>query len=134
MTDPWGNELFGGVCNYFENTLYGCCCPSCALASVKSSYDGSSWCFNCLCFSVSPHLVRNYIRVGYNIEGSYGCGDCCMSYLCKQCVVVQLLNEVKLRGPKIVSLATESEAPWKSQTKDAIFFDDCINGVCIVSR
>ena len=41
-------------------------------------------------------LKRGEIRERYNIQGS-GCSDCCVSFWCSCCAVIQQDNEVKIR-------------------------------------
>lgn len=41
-------------------------------------------------------MKRGEIRDQYNIEGS-DCGDCCVSYWCMCCAMIQADKEVKLR-------------------------------------
>ena len=87
----WNNALFGGYCcNDIFNCLYGTFFPACAMASAKSIFDGSDWCFNCMCFSPNPCLTRNYIRRGYGITGRIGISDCFTTGLCLPCVTVQV--------------------------------------------
>jgi hypothetical protein len=44
-------------------------------------------------------LTRNYIRQGYSIGGRVGLADCFSSCCCYPCSVIQIVNEVTLRGP-----------------------------------
>jgi len=77
---------------------YSCCCPACASASAKTNFDGSNWCFNCLC--VPTGVTQSIIRDGYKIEG--GClGDASATVCCciQPCAVTRMLREVKTRGP-----------------------------------
>ena len=123
----WNNSLFGGcLCNDVFNCLYGTFFPACALSSAKSLFDGSDWCFNCICFSHNPCLMRNYIRRGYGINGRIGISDCFLTTVCLPCVAVQLLNEVGTRGPVIVSVADKSESPWLAPSHDY----SCIHDPC----
>lgn len=45
---------------------YGLLCPMCATATARSEYDGSNFCFNCMC--VGGALTRSIIRSGLSIE------------------------------------------------------------------
>ena len=117
--------LFTGwccCCNSSEgaclNSIYGSCFPCCAIASAKSSFDGSEFCFNLVCFGCSPGLVRNYMRQGYEIKGRVGLSDCCIASTFPCCVITQLLNEVRVRGPKLVSIPDQNASPWLAPTKD----------------
>lgn len=125
--------------------MYACCCPTCAIASAKSNFDGryvdfilseyktiidgkfyvSSWIFNCFCFGTSPMFVRNYIRMGYNIEGRVG-RDCCVSICCGCCSINQMLNETETRGPKITSITSTQQSDWVAPVRDfSILGDPC---------
>jgi hypothetical protein len=42
-------------------------------------------------------LKRGEIRERYNIKGS-GCDDCCVSFWCSPCALMQQDNEVKIRA------------------------------------
>eukprot|EP00052_Salpingoeca_macrocollata_P021964 m.189410 g.189410 ORF g.189410 m.189410 type:complete len:288 (-) comp21672_c0_seq4:185-1048(-) len=86
------------ICSCFSNWgtfWYGLCCMPCALASARSEFDSSNWCFNCLC--VSPCLARSVVREGYNISGNC-VGDLLLPAFCPCCTTCQLLNEVRYRG------------------------------------
>eukprot|EP00656_Telonema_subtile_P005228 TRINITY_DN12376_c0_g1_i1.p1 TRINITY_DN12376_c0_g1~~TRINITY_DN12376_c0_g1_i1.p1 ORF type:complete len:177 (-),score=6.53 TRINITY_DN12376_c0_g1_i1:504-1034(-) len=94
------NQWSSGVCGCFDDCgscCYACFCPSCAVASAASRYDGSNWCFNWLC--KSPCATHNILRTGkYSIKG--GCGDdICLPLCCSTCVAARMLREVKVRGP-----------------------------------
>ncbi|KAH3756107.1 hypothetical protein Pelo_12095 [Pelomyxa schiedti] len=82
--------------------LYGWCCPFCAMASARSKYDGSDWCFNCMCGT--PSFIRNIIREGYGIEGNC-CNDLLVGWCCSPCASIQAIGEVKKRGsPKSATM------------------------------
>ena len=81
------------------NCCYGLTFPLCALASAKTLHDNSNFCYNFTCFSCFPALTRSYIRQGYNIGGRIGLADCFSSCCCYPCSVIQLINEVSIRGP-----------------------------------
>jgi len=129
--DIWQNELICGCFNNPINCLIGCFCPAIALSLAKSRFDGSDFCFNCVCFSCSPLLVRNYIRQGYGISGRVGCGDCLTSAFCPHCVSTQLLNEVDARGPKIVSVQNEQDGPFLAPERDYSCSGDMIDCCCV---
>jgi len=129
--DIWQNELICGCFNNPINCLIGCFCPAIALSLAKSRFDGSDFCFNCVCFSCSPLLVRNYIRKGYGIKGRVGCGDCLASVCCPNCVSTQLLNEVDSRGPKIVSVQNEHDGPFLAPERDYSCSGDMIDCCCV---
>lgn len=63
-------------------------------------------------------MVRNYVRMGYGIEGRIGMSDCCIASYCAPCVAVQMLNEVESRGPKIVSIASIEQSGYLAPHKD----------------
>ena len=54
-----------GWCYNPVTCLYSTFCPPCAIATAKSTFDGSDWCFNCVCFGLNPCIVRNYVRYLY---------------------------------------------------------------------
>lgn len=124
-TNNWKNPLFYGIFDDLFNCMYGTFCPICAIASAKSKFDGSSWCFNCCCFGCSPQITRNYIRVGYDIDGRVGTSDMTIPKYCCPCVAVQMLNEVEIRGPKIVSIASIEQSGYLAPHKDYSCLRDC---------
>eukprot|EP00760_Papus_ankaliazontas_P032954 PhM_4_TR609/c1_g1_i1/m.26097 len=75
----------------FGMWLNACCCGPCAFSSLRSEFDGSSWCFNCMC--VPGCVVRNIMREAYDIEGS--CGGDILSGLCACCNYTQLKKELQ---------------------------------------
>ncbi|CAM9847086.1 unnamed protein product [Chrysoparadoxa australica] len=79
-----------------EGGMTACLCPCVLSASALTAYDESPWELNALC--VSPCMVRNIIRHGYNIPGS-SLSDCAMGLFCGPCVASQALSEVEKRGP-----------------------------------
>lgn len=96
----------------FEAAIYTFCCPYCALADARSSYDGSDCIFNFFC--VPTAIARNIIREGYKIKG--GCmEDICCSVLCPFCTICQLVNEVAERGPINRAKMDISLAPMPGQ-------------------
>ena len=108
------------------NCCYGSLFPCCAVASAKSAFDGSEFCFNLFCFGSCPGLVRNYMRQGYEIKGRVGISDCFISALLPCCVITQLLNEVRLRGPKMESISDQTNSPWLAPARDS----SCIGDPC----
>mmetsp|Transcript_13258 Transcript_13258/g.12006 ORF Transcript_13258/g.12006 Transcript_13258/m.12006 type:complete len:257 (-) Transcript_13258:160-930(-) len=132
--DEWQNNFFSGWCNNPINCLLGCFLPQCSFAIAKSKFDGSDCCFNCICFSNSPLLVRNYIRQGYGIHGRVGCGDFCLSACCPNCAATQLLNEVDTRGPKIVSISNERDGPFLAPEKEYSCSGDIIDCCCVIAN
>ena len=103
LSTQFGGDGAGGP---FRNPLFGCtkdintccmalCCPCILSAQTRGKYDGSAFCFNCLCIPVA--LSRNIIREGYNVQGSC-CEDVLLSCLCGICVLSQLSYEVADRG------------------------------------
>ena len=109
--------------------LYGYFCPCCALASAKSRFDGSSFCFNCLCFN-NICLVRNYIRSGYGIQGRVGVSDCCFATFLAPCAITQLLNETEERGPKLTSPESEESSPWLAPSREHSMLGDPCDFCC----
>ena len=101
-----------------------------ALASAKSQFDGSEWCFNVCCFSFSPCIVRNYVRMGYEIDGRVGYSDCFCPTLCAPCAITQLLNETNSRGQKISSVKTNIESPWLAEKKEYSCLGDPCDFLC----
>lgn len=45
-------------------------------------------------------MKRGEIREQFNIKGS-GCGDCCVSFWCSCCAIIQQEKEVKKRLEKV---------------------------------
>eukprot|EP00727_Mastigamoeba_balamuthi_P003723 m51a1_g13348 hypothetical protein (352) ;mRNA; f:626-2164 len=82
-------------CESVVSCLYGWFCPHCAMASARTYFDTSNWCFNCLV--VPSALHRNVIREGYRLEGHY-VGDIVISTCCLPCTASQVLSEVHSRG------------------------------------
>ncbi|KAI1180711.1 PLAC8 family-domain-containing protein [Nemania sp. FL0916] len=50
----------------------------------------------CGCGWIYQMLKRGEIRERYGVKGS-GCGDCCVSFWCSCCALIQQDNEVKIR-------------------------------------
>lgn len=133
----WGSGLFScfqecGTCSY------SCCCLPCATASARTNFDGSNWCFNCMC--VTAGTTQSIIRDGYRIEGdciSDVCASCCLS----PCATTRMLREVKNRGPcgskttitatgQLVRLTdSEKSRPWSTGLCEC--HQNC--GICIRS-
>lgn len=101
INNKWRHPVLCGYCHNLQNCLHGTFCPCSAVATAKSSFDGSDWMFNFLCFGCYPHQVRNFIRSGYQIDGRVGTSDFLITSICYPCVATQLLNEVDSRGPKL---------------------------------
>ncbi|KAI3332077.1 PLAC8 family-domain-containing protein [Xylariaceae sp. AK1471] len=60
----------------------------CLIHGAINCFTGCGW--------IYAMLKRGEIREKYNIEGS-GCGDCCVSFWCSCCALIQQDNEVKIR-------------------------------------
>ncbi|KAH9904107.1 PLAC8-domain-containing protein [Xylariomycetidae sp. FL2044] len=60
----------------------------CLIHGAITCFTGCGW--------IYAMMKRGEIRERYDIEGS-GCGDCCTSYWCPCCDVIQQDNEVKMR-------------------------------------
>jgi Cys-rich protein (TIGR01571 family) len=122
-----------GWCYNPLTCLYGTCCPCCAVASAKTMFDGSDWCFNCVCFGANPCIVRNYVRMGYEIDGRAGYSDCFCPCVCCPCAVTQLLNEVTYRGPKIYSTKKAGSTPgtsWMAERSTSSLCGDVPDFLC----
>lgn len=50
MTNDWRHHIFGDYFDNIFNCCFGTCFAPCALATVKSHFDGSDCAFNCICF------------------------------------------------------------------------------------
>lgn len=91
-----------GLCDCFNDCgtcMFGLCCPVCAIASARSSYDRSNFLFNCLC--MHPAVSRNIVRQGLNIKGD--CLDDLMTTLwCMHCAATQLLREVESKPQTVI--------------------------------
>jgi Cys-rich protein (TIGR01571 family) len=146
--NQWNAGLGSEYCLNCCTCCFGTCFPMCALATVKSQFDGSDLCFNCICFSWNVGLVRHYIRAGYGIVGQPGYSDCCLATCCTPCVITQLLNEgrsllvlcvgdsllkssyvicaVAIRGPKFEPELSINDHPWTVQRQDVpVCADPC---------
>ncbi|CAM9773841.1 unnamed protein product [Chrysoparadoxa australica] len=77
--------------------LFGAFCPGIAAARARTHFDGSSCCFQLLC--MTSCAARSIIREGYNIEGSCCGEDILKPAFCPCLSAIQMLNEVKHRGP-----------------------------------
>lgn len=121
------NSLIMGYCFNPGKCLYGTFLFPCAIASAKSRFDGSGWCFNLVCFGCSPCIVRNYIRLGYEIDGRIGYSDCFCPTFCAPCTATQLLNEVDSRGPKIISARS---GPWLAEKSEYSAIGDPCDFCC----
>jgi len=112
---PWTS----GLCSCFDDfssCCYACMCPMCAGASAREDFDGSNWCFNCLCLNAC--VLRNVVREAYNIEGTC-LGDCCTPFLCNCCALSQVLREVKARGSaNSITAQTSSGQLVRVQTQE----------------
>jgi len=84
-------------CECTKSCLYAYTCHACAAADVRSSFDGSDFCFNCCC--VGLPLINNIIRMAYGINGST-CNDMVTATFCPCCTVHRLQREVRARGPR----------------------------------
>lgn len=126
VEDPeceWSSGLFScfddcGSC------MFGWCCAPCAIASARSDFDGSNWCFNCCCanwYSCGYGFcaTRNIVREGYHIEGSC-IGDLCLPFWCctGPCALCQVLRETKIRG-QVQGTVTVQAANGRTITKQA---------------
>ncbi|KAI8629044.1 PLAC8 family-domain-containing protein [Xylariaceae sp. FL1651] len=60
----------------------------CLLHGAINCFTGCGW--------IYAMVKRGEIRERYNIKGS-GCGDCCVSFWCSCCALIQQDNEVKIR-------------------------------------
>ncbi|KAI1470926.1 PLAC8-domain-containing protein [Daldinia caldariorum] len=74
----------------------------CMIHGAISCFTGCGW--------IYAMLKRTEIRERYNIEGS-GCGDCCVSFWCPCCALIQQDNEVKLRQSKAQPIAQAYQSP-----------------------
>ncbi|KAI0206315.1 PLAC8 family-domain-containing protein [Astrocystis sublimbata] len=64
------------------------CNSDCLIYTAISCFTGCGW--------IYAMLKRGEIRERYGIQGS-GCNDCCVSYWCPCCALIQQDNEVKIR-------------------------------------
>jgi len=88
--------------------LYSWCLPCCAMATARTEYDESNFVFNLL--TLSPSMARNIIRQGYGIEGN-ACEDIFIPLFLQPCVIAQMLEEVRKRGP--IRGAESGQQEWK---------------------
>ncbi|KAH3757824.1 hypothetical protein Pelo_10376 [Pelomyxa schiedti] len=94
MTE-WQAPLFSCKKCSCRSFCYAFCCSSCASATAVNNFDDTNWCIACM-YSSAP-LVRNHIRMGYGIEGTY-LQDALIGCLLPWCSTCQVLEEVKKRG------------------------------------
>ncbi|KAI1482351.1 PLAC8-domain-containing protein [Daldinia eschscholtzii] len=74
----------------------------CMIHGLINTFTGCGW--------IYAMLKRTEIRERYNIEGS-GCGDCCTSYWCPCCALIQQDNEVKIRQSNAQPIAQAYQSP-----------------------
>ncbi|KAI0525948.1 PLAC8 family-domain-containing protein [Xylaria bambusicola] len=60
----------------------------CLIHGAVTCFTGCGW--------IYAMIKRGEIRERYGIQGS-GCGDCCVSFWCSCCALIQQDNEVKIR-------------------------------------
>lgn len=94
-------EFHSNLCNCCSAGTVNCLgaflgCVPCLLAGARNDFDSSNACFNCCC--VNPCVARSLIREGYGIDGSCG-EDILIASCCGPCSAVQLVSEVRKRGP-----------------------------------
>ncbi|CVL06408.1 related to DUF614 domain protein [Fusarium mangiferae] len=110
QSQDWQNGL-SGCCSPLDSCLLSTCLPciifgrtsqrldnpsgpiesinsDCAIFCAIQSFTGCGWIYNM--------MKRREIREKYGIEGS-GMGDCCTSFWCLCCALVQQDKEVKVR-------------------------------------
>ncbi|KAI8957254.1 PLAC8-domain-containing protein [Daldinia sp. FL1419] len=68
----------------------------CMIHGLITCFTGCGWIYGM--------LKRTEIRERYNIQGS-GCGDCCVSFWCSCCALIQQDNEVKIRQQNATPIA-----------------------------
>uniref|UniRef100_A0A7S2XYH0 Uncharacterized protein n=1 Tax=Fibrocapsa japonica TaxID=94617 RepID=A0A7S2XYH0_9STRA len=127
--EQWQNGLCQCAGGSFGTCFYGLFCPCCAIATARTYYDGSNWCFNCL---VTPHLAaRDIIREGYNIKGSW-LSDIFLTIFCAGCSAVQLMNEVETRGLVSADFGTARPPDPQPWTKKGVCsnFGNFFFGMC----
>eukprot|EP01062_Namystynia_karyoxenos_P060014 TRINITY_DN51461_c0_g1_i1.p2 TRINITY_DN51461_c0_g1~~TRINITY_DN51461_c0_g1_i1.p2 ORF type:complete len:161 (+),score=42.52 TRINITY_DN51461_c0_g1_i1:91-573(+) len=98
--ERWSSGLF--VCHTdCGGCVRTCCCMPCSLAETKTTFDESAWLLMLCCACWTPlafgTLLRNEMRIGYGIRGSWP-KDVCISCLCFCCSACQMAREVKYRG------------------------------------
>eukprot|EP00808_Paulinella_micropora_P018383 g11653.t1 len=94
-----------GIC------LKACFCPCCSYGSINEKL-GNGYCGNCLLFFCCIHFqcfchmgVRSQIREKYGIED--GCNDCCITFCCPCCALIQEERELNMRGSAGAGPATQ---------------------------
>merc|ERR1712070_467600 len=115
-SEEGANDWETGLCDCFDDfsiCCYGAFCLPCATASARTNYDGSNWCFNCLC--MSPVLVRNIAREGmWNIGGNC-LADVLIGCFCAPCSVCQILRESEIKGTVAeAKLARNASNQWST--------------------
>lgn len=125
-TNEWNRSLFD-----FDNCL-NCViayfCGPCTMATTRTEFDGSDWCFNCMCIGLPA--VRSAIRHAYKIKSDDCTEGILGNCLCMPCSIAQLRHEVSLRGrmPRTTQVPKEG---WNVGMFD--MFRDCsvfMYGLC----
>ncbi|KAI2621167.1 PLAC8-domain-containing protein [Hypoxylon sp. NC1633] len=74
----------------------------CMIHGFIACFTGCGW--------IYALMKRGEIRQRYQIHGS-GCGDCCVSFWCSCCALIQQDNEVKMRQAKLNQPVSQGYQP-----------------------
>ncbi|OGM48482.1 DUF614 domain protein [Aspergillus bombycis] len=112
--NEWANG-FWDCCSPAGTCFWGCCLPCCLFGKTQSRLDDPqlkeySYMNGNVLLSLLPHspssfhwvllmIRRGEIRQRFGIEGS-GVGDCCSSYWCPCCVIMQHEKEIEAQSER----------------------------------
>jgi Cys-rich protein (TIGR01571 family) len=99
------NTFQTGLCSCFDD-MEICCyafqMPIFAQATAYRMATGNDWCATCMLGQFLGPIVtcclRTKMREAYGIKGNC-CLDCMITWFCFNCVVAQMYQEAKKRGP-----------------------------------
>jgi len=110
----WKNGLFGCCSKGPIDCLMGCLCY-CYVGGLNTQKLGhaDSWVVPCLLYILCRPCYATYrrgkVREHYGIEGGFG-GDCCVSFCCGPCAILQEEHEIDERGTNAASGAPAGQA------------------------
>lgn len=87
-----------------------CLFPCCTAASAKSEADGSSFCYNCMCWNCLSG--NNWVRRHYKIDGACG-EDMVCGCVCYPCITRRMKTETEVRGQ--AALLRGGPETWSSE-------------------
>ncbi|KAB5582792.1 PLAC8 family-domain-containing protein [Coniochaeta sp. 2T2.1] len=112
MTNKW----LASFCSCSGLCFSACCCPCILIGKTQARLETgdrdpsccNSWCVGYCVLEMCGHwgfilgmLQRNHVRYAYNIRGN-ACCDCCASFWCPCCGLLQQANEVERRRSVVI--------------------------------